>query len=1152
MANKRRHGPDDDDDDDDDDDVDDSSPPSSPKRARTNGQRATETPFETDEVDGDYTYKYHSHVNEDHNLHLHVSSDEGEDPESETRATQLVQRHYQRNKENRAAEQGIIEEVYMENFMCHSKLRIQLGPLINFIIGHNGSGKSAILTALTICLGVKAAQTNRAGSLKNFIKSGEEQAYVAVKIKNDGDMAYHPNDYGKSIIVERHFSQSGSGFKIKNAQGKTMSTKKAELENIVDFFALQLDNPMNVLSQDRAREFLSGSSPHDKYKFFIKGTQLEQLDGDYRILEDQLDTIEHRCELAETDLEVLGRDAKAAEQKKKMIDRSQTTMEKINQLRWQHAWAQVEEQERELKKIEDQIHQAENKITMQQAQADQASKLYDESHSTREANASVIIDLQEQLGPLQDNHAEVKTIFDSNLQEMRDKKSEQRSIKQDITQSKATMTKLEEKIRAERARIENASGPAHAQKVSELEDARTQLQEIKQQEDQHAAQRTQIENSVTEAQNEVRNARGRDLEAKKKAVHEAQSMLQRLRDDQGQQARAYPPQIHNVLRQIKNERGFTQQPVGPMGMHVRLLKPEWGSIIETTCGQHLNSFVVKNSQDSALLSRIIHQQNASKVTSVLINNGNHIDTSRHEPEQHLDTMLRVLEFDNDAVRNCLIINQGIDQTVLIPDRDAANDFAQTRPRNVRATMCHNVHLRGHGHRYQTTRSGGIRMDPVKAWPNQMRMKTSLEAQLNIAQERLNDAKRDLQEAENNLRTLETALTRAKQVKVRYDRETANLRQQTQRCEDRIEQLQGELDADAVNDTGALDELHAQYNEAEQNLQAANDTMMDSVNALDKLGQDNRLIKQQLDAATKEVEEAQARLTKAQKRLEDKTTQREYALRKKNEALEMVDLARRDREALEEQRVEQERLINEEYLEGANQVSRRVVVEPGNTVEVLDRKLEKLEAEHRRYQDSIGGSREEIYAAWRTAHKKFASAQRELNTQKDMAKKLKSSLVYRKNRWKLFRKHITTRAKITFSYLLSERNFRGRILVHHIDKTLDISVEPDISKNSDKGRQTKTLSGGEKSFSTICLLLSIWEAMGSPIRCLDEFDVFMDSANREISMKMMIQAARRSVGRQFVLITPQAMGKYTEGVQDVSVHKMADPERGQTTLNFSAA
>ena len=37
------------------------------------------------------------------------------------------------------------------------------------------------------------------------------------------------------------------------------------------------------------------------------------------------------------------------------------------------------------------------------------------------------------------------------------------------------------------------------------------------------------------------------------------------------------------------------------------------------------------------------------------------------------------------------------------------------------------------------------------------------------------------------------------------------------------------------------------------------------------------------------------------------------------------------------------------------------------------------------------------------------------------------------------------------------------------------------------------------------------------------DVFMDNVNREIAMKMMIGAARRAVGRQYILITPQAMG-----------------------------
>lgn len=167
---------------------------------------------------------------------------------------------------------------------------------------------------------------------------------------------------------------------------------------------------------------------------------------------------------------------------------------------------------------------------------------------------------------------------------------------------------------------------------------------------------------------------------------------------------------------------------------------------------------------------------------------------------------------------------------------------------------------------------------------------------------------------------------------------------------------------------------------------------------------------------------------------------------------------------------------------------------------------------------------------------------------DHSQSLKTTLSNRHYRWKMFRKYITYRARFTFSYLLSERQFRGRVLLCHSAKELDINVEPDLSRVSDAGRQTKTLSGGEKSFSTICLLLSIWEAMGSPIRCLDEFDVFMDSVNRATSMTMMIQAARRAVGRQFILITPQSMNSVEMG-DDVKVHKMSDPERGQTTLPY---
>jgi structural maintenance of chromosomes protein 6 len=79
-----------------------------------------------------------------------------------------------RNMENQASDHAIIEEVRCVNFMCHAHLEVKLGPLINFIIGHNGSGKSAVLTAITLCLGGKATATNRGQNLKSFITEGKE------------------------------------------------------------------------------------------------------------------------------------------------------------------------------------------------------------------------------------------------------------------------------------------------------------------------------------------------------------------------------------------------------------------------------------------------------------------------------------------------------------------------------------------------------------------------------------------------------------------------------------------------------------------------------------------------------------------------------------------------------------------------------------------------------------------------------------------------------------------------------------------------------------------------------------------------------------------------------------------------------------------
>lgn len=152
----------------------------------------------------------------------HLENEELDDQ----RATQRIQSRPSRLGHNRPAENGIIENIECINFMCHERLYVELGPLINFIVGENGSGKSAVLTALTLCLGGKASSTNRGGSLKSFIKEGRDQSVISVTIKNTGIDAYQSDVYGASIKVERHFTRSGaSGFKLKSEQGRIISTK---------------------------------------------------------------------------------------------------------------------------------------------------------------------------------------------------------------------------------------------------------------------------------------------------------------------------------------------------------------------------------------------------------------------------------------------------------------------------------------------------------------------------------------------------------------------------------------------------------------------------------------------------------------------------------------------------------------------------------------------------------------------------------------------------------------------------------------------------------------------------------------------------------------------------------------------------------------
>ncbi len=236
---------------------------------------------------------------------------------------------------------------------------------------------------------------------------------LSVKIKNTAASAYQQEVYGGSIIVERSFSRTGSsGFKLKTSTGRLMSTRKGDLEEICDYFALQIDNPMNVLTQDMARQFLNNSSPVEKYKFFMKGTQLEHLDGDYLQIEQSIDKIDQDLFKQVNDLKVFEEEARKAKSLLALSEKQDSLRAKIQTYSHQMAWAQVEEQEKYVALYDADLRKSEVMIGRAEGKAAEAADIFTSADEAHEHAKSAIEDVKAVRAPILEEKDNAKADFD--------------------------------------------------------------------------------------------------------------------------------------------------------------------------------------------------------------------------------------------------------------------------------------------------------------------------------------------------------------------------------------------------------------------------------------------------------------------------------------------------------------------------------------------------------------------------------------------------------------------------------------------------------------------------------------------------------------------------------------------------------------------
>lgn len=691
----------------------------------------------------------------------------------------------------------------MINFMCHRHLSISLGPRINFIIGHNGSGKSAILTAITLALGGKAHTTSRGNNLRDFIREGASAGEVRVHLRNCGADAFRPDVYGDTITIERRLNADGGGsWKIRGTHGRVVSTKREELDAICDHANIQVDNPMNILSQDAARQFLGSSQAEDKYNFFLRGTQLTQLAQEYELIQTNIQRMRRAMTLTEDTLPDLERAAREANAQWQEIEQTRRAQEKLDALKEELVWSQVIAKERELAAVAERLERARAKLGALERRRDedaaQAASLDDvvaelelrsrESHEReaqlKEQRAHVLAQIKEQRASLA-----ACRVQERELNDQADRI--QHTLRQLQAQIDAEVRRQAQDRRAARAAQETQRDAL----VHERLDTERRQIALEQ-----AAEDLVHQRSASRAERARLTSERHILTEKISHLH---SFLQRCRDAERNRITAFGgPDMPRVMAAIERETHWRSKPIGPLGLHIQLNDLMWAPLIESVLADPLNAFVVTNHDDRARLARILRSCRATN--QIITAASDPFDYSSGEPDASVLTIRRVLEMD-EMIARVLIDAQHIEKSALVRERAAGDALVRQQKRNVQQCFSADLFKITGGPKGSATQT-------VTRYQGAPRFARDSSAQLAEAEASLSSLERQVADLDAQLAALDDREHMWNQEERARAHDMAQLRQTQRDIRRRIAQIEDQLRDDEPANVAALEEARAEAEE----------------------------------------------------------------------------------------------------------------------------------------------------------------------------------------------------------------------------------------------------------------------------------------------------------------------------------------------------
>ncbi|XP_070588951.1 structural maintenance of chromosomes protein 6 isoform X2 [Erythrolamprus reginae] len=1058
-----------------------------------------------------------------------VSSDE----ELNDECTQLLMESYS-DSQLASGDVGIIESIQLKNFMCHSMLGpFKFGPNVNFVVGNNGSGKSAVLTALIVGLGGKATVTNRGSSLKVFVKDGQSSADVSITLRNRGEDAFKPEQYGDSITVNQHITSEGHrSYKLKSNAGVLISSKKEELSAIMDHFNIQVDNPISVLNQEMSKQFLQSKNEGDKYKFFMKATQLEQMKDDYSYIMETKQRTSDQVEQGGEFLEELRKQYLEKEERYRSIAALSEMQNDLQELQRQIAWAMVRDTEIEIKTVRDEVIAQEAKTDKFTYRVKEWQNKVDAAEVKQRTRQDELEKITEEAHVLEPSCIALKTQVHAKRKGYNDAEAAHNRSQAELKRLLKDHEQLNKKIDELKKSAEQIAAPDKMEKQKRIDSLKEKLKTLQDQDESIGQQIVQFQQAVHSYDEDFTRLRQEENEVKK-TLDSQQQQLRQLKESKTNRMKrfgSYMPDLCEAIDTANAQGQFTYKPVGPLGAFIHLKDPELTVAVEACLKSLLLAFCCDNHKDERVLQALMSKccQAGFRPTIIVIRFQNSVYDvqSRAVFHPNYPTVLTALDIDNAVVTNCLIDMRNIETVLLIKNNYEARRVMQhSRPPRYCKEAFTADGDQVFEERYYSSENRGPRF-----------LNRDVEADISNLEKEVESRKTHLLATQQRIRSVELNIKQNKSYLTDHHRHRKELQITVRKINLEITELEN------VEESVVISTLEEEINDNEQKIETVKERIHKQREKLEELKcllreeeQKCAAIKEKINQVQDEAATIKDGLHQAEDELERSKNNLKHHKEKERLHLESI-------KAFQQNVATKERELEEMIGKASNIHPERIEVT--RTYKSLDTEMNRLRQKINSERERTG-DREEIIRQLQEAKEKYQSSESKSKNLKKFIKLLDEMMVQRHKTYLHFRRFLTMRCKYYFNSLLNQRSYSGKIEFDHRNERLSITPGNENKAILD---DMKSLSGGERSFSTCCFILSLWSIAESPFRCLDEFDVFMDMVNRRIAMDMMLKMADSQRYRQFILLTPQNMSSLPSSSL-IRILRMQDPERGQKTLNF---